>query len=250
MFFSVMSSDVNCILFNKKDVEKTKRKYADARIKTYEDIASAINEVRPPESSKIYAVKRGFIPGIYFSWDDCKKQTDGFSGPIFKSFKITEETLKFISDIISSEKETKKEKLTEKEKCAYVDGSYNSSTGVYGFGVVLFANGEKYIISGNGNEKEKASMRNVAGEIMGAISAIQKGIELRLPEIKIYYDYQGIEAWATGEWKRNKEYTKEYYDFVQQAKKSIKVEFEKVKAHSGVEYNELADKTAKKAAGI
>lgn len=39
---------------------------------------------------KYYAVKSGRIPGIYKSWDDCKKQTDGFSSAIYKSFKTKE----------------------------------------------------------------------------------------------------------------------------------------------------------------
>ena len=29
---------------------------------------------------KYYAVLKGETPGIYFNWDDCKKQVSGFSG--------------------------------------------------------------------------------------------------------------------------------------------------------------------------
>ena len=32
-------------------------------------------------ASKFYAVKKGKIPGIYNSWDDCKKMVDGFKIP-------------------------------------------------------------------------------------------------------------------------------------------------------------------------
>lgn len=35
-------------------------------------------------SSKVYAVKKGRHPGIYNSWDDCKKQVNGYSGAEFK----------------------------------------------------------------------------------------------------------------------------------------------------------------------
>lgn len=42
---------------------------------------------------KFYAVKKGRTPGIYRTWDECKKQTDGFSGAEYKSFtKITDAT--------------------------------------------------------------------------------------------------------------------------------------------------------------
>ena len=33
-----------------------------------------------------YAVARGYNPGIYFSWDECKKEVANFSGAIYKKF--------------------------------------------------------------------------------------------------------------------------------------------------------------------
>lgn len=47
--------------------------------------------------SKVYAVARGRKPGIYTSWDECKAQTAGFSGAIFKSFKTRDEAQAFIT---------------------------------------------------------------------------------------------------------------------------------------------------------
>ena len=38
-------------------------------------------------ASKFYAVKKGKIPGIYYSWDECKKMVDGFPGAVYKSSK-------------------------------------------------------------------------------------------------------------------------------------------------------------------
>ncbi len=35
---------------------------------------------------KYYGVKRGLVPGVYTSWDECKAQVDGFSGAEYKSF--------------------------------------------------------------------------------------------------------------------------------------------------------------------
>lgn len=35
---------------------------------------------------KLYAVHKGRKPGIYNTWDECKKQVDGFNGPIYKKF--------------------------------------------------------------------------------------------------------------------------------------------------------------------
>lgn len=42
---------------------------------------------------KFYAVKKGRTPGVYRTWEDAKKQVDGYSGAEYKSFaKITDAT--------------------------------------------------------------------------------------------------------------------------------------------------------------
>ena len=93
-------------------------------------------------------------------------------------------------------------------------------------------------------------MRNVAGEILGSMAAVEKAIELGLKELVIYYDYMGIEMWATGGWKRNKAGTIAYYEFMQRVRNQITITFQKVKGHSGVAGNEEADRLAKEAVGI
>ena len=149
-------------------------------------------------ASKYYAVKKGKKPGVYRTWDECKAQTDGFSGAIFKSFKTQEEAEAFIG--------IKKEDTIEDKKpqvYAFVDGSFNVKTGVYVYGGFLFDGQDKHILSGSGDDAEMATMRNVAGEILGSMAAVEKAIELGIKELSIYYDYMGIEMWATGAWKRN-----------------------------------------------
>ena len=47
-------------------------------------------------AGKFYAVRVGRTPGIYLSWDECKKNVDGFSGPVYKSFKTRAEAEEFM----------------------------------------------------------------------------------------------------------------------------------------------------------
>lgn len=133
----------------------------------------------------------------------------------------------------------------------YVDGSYSIYKKNFSYGLVVLLNGkEVHRESGIGTNEDAAKLRNVAGEIMGAVKAVEFAYENECNEITIYYDYQGIESWATGAWKRNKDLTKQYHEYMQDRMKDIKINFKKVKGHSGVEYNELVDKLAKQALGI
>ena len=194
-------------------------------------------------AKKYYAVRVGKTPGIYLTWDACKAMVDGFPGAKYKGFESLAEAELFLqgASVVKTE---------VANVYAFVDGSFNSVTGVYGYGGFLMENGQKHILQGAGDDEEMASMRNVAGEILGSMAAVKKAIELGLKELTIYYDYMGIEMWATGGWKRNKTGTIAYYEFMQQVKSQIAITFVKVKGHSGVDGNEEADRLAKAAVGI
>lgn len=194
--------------------------------------------------AKFYAVKKGKKPGIYNDWATCKENVYGFSGAVYKSFNTLDEANEYIKD--SNDNIDMSDGLI-----AYVDGSYNIKTKVYGYGCVLIDNQQVVKeISDTGSNEEDALMRNVAGEIQGSLRAIEYAIEHKYPAIYIYYDYEGIQRWATGEWKANKRGTKEYVSLINQYREKIDIKFIKVLAHSGDKYNDEADLLAKKAVGI
>ena len=230
-------------------------------------------------AKKYYAVRKGRIPGIYLTWNDCKAQTDGFSGAEYKSFMTRDQAVAYVEGEAAVEIETKTQNgipvTDEKNAVAYVDGSYNNVTKEFSYGVVMFHNGEEKHFSEKVDDIKMAEMRNVAGEIKGAealyilnaactgqicAGTIHSTSAMRAPDklvdyamenncetLVIYHDYEGIAKWCTGAWKANKEGTIAYKEYYDQINSSLAIEFRKVKGHSGDRYNDVADRLAKSA---
>lgn len=199
---------------------------------------------------KYYAVRKGKTPGIYETWEKCKEQTEGFSSADFKSFKTLAEAEEYMGIGGKNGEETQLNISDKDTIIAYVDGSYNIATKEYGYGAVILTKDKEIELYEKGIDIELATMRNVAGEIKGAEAAMRYAVENNYKKVIIYYDYEGIEKWCTGQWKTNKDGTKEYKRIYDQLSKAVVIEFIKVKGHSGDKYNDKADLLAKKAAGV
>ena len=193
--------------------------------------------------AKFYAVKKGKKTGIFSTWDECKEQVTGYKGAVYKSFKTLSEAEAFL--------ERNEEKIENIEKVAgvyaYIDGSFDRVSGIYGSGVVIVDGDEKYEYKHAGNREDYAQLHNVAGELEAAKFVMWYAVDKKIKEITLFYDYQGIEAWAVGDWKANLPYTQDYVKFYNKVKTAVKVNFVKVKAHTGIELNEVVDKLAKEA---
>ncbi len=194
-----------------------------------------------------YAVKKGRKRGIYSTWSECEAQVKGYSGAVFKKFSTYEEALKFIDEVEEPLEDVHVSSLKENEMIAYVDGSFDKDSGSYSYGIVLFTKDGKSEISSMEKDEKMKDMRNVAGEIRGAMVAMDKALKSGKDILYLYYDYIGIEKWAVGEWKANKYGTKMYKSYYDSIKDKLRVVFKKVTAHSGNEYNEEADRLARKA---
>lgn len=199
-------------------------------------------------SKKYYAVKKGYKPGIYENWDECKKQVDGFPGASYKSFPTYKDAEEFLG-IVIEKKNTEKatENSSASEAVAYVDGSYDDNMKTFAYGVVMFYGGKEEHFSERMDTPELLDMRNVAGEIKASERAMQFCIDNNISSIDIYHDYEGIAKWCTGEWKANKPGTIAYKNFYDGIKDKLHVNFVKVKGHSGDKYNDIADQLAKNA---
>lgn len=195
-------------------------------------------------AKKYYAVKQGHKIGIFDTWAECKKNVDGYSGAVFKSFTSKADAKMFIIG------ETAPVRTADAEAIAYVDGSYDVKSKRFSFGAVIFADGQEYTLSEAFSDKELAAMRNVAGEIKGSEAAMRFCIERGIKSLDIYHDYEGIAKWCTGEWKTNKTGTAAYAEYYKSIKNVLSVRFVKVKGHSGDKYNDMADRLAKSALGL
>lgn len=202
--------------------------------------------------NKFYAVKNGKKTGIFTSWAECEENVKGVKNAIYKSFSTKTEAEAFLGIAVETSKEENKKELPPKNTIyAYVDGSYNVKTKIYGYGIVIILdNGDELTFNGNGDNEEIASMRNVAGELKGAMVAMQYAYNNNVGKIVVFHDYEGICKWADGLWKTNLVHTKKYAEFVGKIRQKVDVTFKKVLAHSGDYYNEKVDVLAKKAVGI
>ena len=195
-------------------------------------------------TKKYYAVKNGRSVGIFTSWDECKKQINGFSGAIYKSFATLQEAEEYLYDGNYLEANENWD-----GPIAYVDGSFDDKSGQFAAGAVILYQDKEIKLSQKFNDAQLASMRNVAGEICAARMVMEYALDEGWQQVRIYHDYQGIASWCDGSWQANLKGTKDYRDYYQSIKDKLQISFVKVKAHSNNKYNDLADSLARKALG-
>ena len=134
-----------------------------------------------------------------------------------------------------------------KGKCiVYTDGSANlkeKAAGSAWIQVELHNNIEVQVCSWR---QSSYAANNIEAELYAVENAIEHALQGSYTVLEIRYDLEGIERWATGAWKAKKPSTQDYVEIIKDARaKGLLIIFKKVKAHSGVQYNELADGLAK-----
>lgn len=129
----------------------------------------------------------------------------------------------------------------------YVDGSFIN--GATGYGAVVLKDGAVVAeLCGPVDAIEVNNTRQVAGELVAVKEALKWCDQHDVTTISIFYDYLGIEKWATGKWKTNQPLTREYAKFVNGS--PIRIRWHKVDSHTGDRWNDRADLLAKKGAGL
>lgn len=132
---------------------------------------------------------------------------------------------------------------------AFVDGSYNHKTSTCGYGCICRFDPDKKpeILTGSFEENE---LRNVAGELAGATAAIKRAVELGCRELVIFHDFDGVCEFANSKTNHRNQTISAYQNLVRSVSGDISLTFSKVKAHSSIKGNNIADRLAKAAADI
>lgn len=174
---------------------------------------------------KYYAVKHGKNPGIYSTWTECQENVKGVSGSVFKSFSTLKEAEDFIRVI----------KHFEDAVECYTDGSFmNNKSG----GACVFPNNKVYYGCVEGDHHT-----NNRGELYGILLACTY---CESPRICIYTDSQySINILQNG-YSANQ--NNDLIEKIKKTKKEYRLVY--VPAHTGIKYNEIADKYAKIACSL
>lgn len=208
---------------------------------------------------KVYAIIEGFNSNtnekieniIVDTWAECSKYVKGVKGAKYKSFEDINCAKKYLSE---GSKLLKKGEDCYPEDClhVYVDGSYNNNTERYSYGVVAVRNGViEYIYSDSSKDSSKSNLRQIAGELEGAIKGVEYALRKGDEKVVIFHDYEGVHHHATGFWERREQSSVEYYNRMKELiSEGIEVLFVKVDSHTGDLYNELVDEKCKEKLSI
>ena len=192
-----------------------------------------------------YAVRKGHTTGLFTSWPECQEAVRGFSGAEFKGFYTKEEAMAYLTgESLFLQEGTGPD---ENDLIVYVDGSFDASLKRYAYGCIFLLPEGEEALSGCGNDPGLLPLRNVAGEMLGAMKAVQWAIRHQFGSVQLRYDYSGIEMWVTGVWETKNEYTQKYAAYMRGCQEKIAVSFKKVEAHSGNPLNDAVDQLAKDA---
>lgn len=229
---------------------------------------------------KYYAVKIGRIPGVYDTWDACKKQVDGFSGAIYKSFTNLGEARSFVTQnqsepgdkvlstinheailkrfqVIDFNSELSVEKSEDTNTVnIYTDGSHQRSRNYLGIGAFCSYKRKEYSLSLkcdgdmlNMYDIDETNCSNPTAELLGFAEVLKVLKDLKVKptfNIVFHIDYIGVKCWIEGTWQARETYIIKIRDECLKLMKQIgcQIRVNHIRGHTGIYGNERADKLA------
>jgi ribonuclease HI len=147
---------------------------------------------------KFYTVWNGRNKGIFTSWDDCKKQIDGYEGAQYKSFESKKEAEVAFQKSYFQVIKTGQAKIVEnprislpkpKEPAVVVDAAWNTKTGDMEYQGIDLLNGQKIFHQGPFFDGT-----NNIGEFLAIVHALAF-LHKRNLNIPIYTDSKTAMSW-------------------------------------------------------
>ena len=208
---------------------------------------------------KYYAIMNGRTIGIVTTWEECKNATQGFSNAQFKGFDTKEEAENYLNhnkkNTVPKPSQGKVHPKKNTDYIIYTDGSCLKNPGPGGYAAIIIDTYSKKIKEVSGGDADTTNNRMELSAAIAALSVIPKQ-----SNIVIYTDSQymknaftsgWLKNWKISNWKtssgsavKNVDLWRSLDDLVSQ----FNIEWNWVKGHSNVEYNERCDELANKEA--
>jgi ribonuclease HI len=215
-------------------------------------------------AKKYYVVWVGKKTGIFTDWPTAQSQVKGHAGAKFKSYKnLQEAEAAFASPPLPPQRKAKTKSSSSKAAAfsadpnfdvhIYCDGGCDPNPGKAGSGVVVYQTGklvEMYhgLFEPNGTNNT-AELNALHQAMLLAEGKLGEGLTVQILSDSSY-SVKAMTEWAAGwqakSWKRktgelaNADLIKTMYDLYCRIERDISIIH--VKAHSGIEGNELADR--------
>lgn len=235
-------------------------------------------------AGKYYAVKRGYQVGVFTNWDDCKRQVNGYSGAVFKSFKTREEAIQFVGGGASQDNTTipyerdarqhaharassqpapppRLEQGPELPKgllplpCKLhidpysfyridFDGASRGNPGRAGCGAVIVKLPEQIVVCNVVWPLGPGPTTNNVAEYSGLLIGLKLAAQLGIKKVKVRGDSKLVICQVDGSWKINKEHLFALHEQVMVLKHNFQI-FQA--EHVLREFNTLADELSNQA---
>lgn len=207
-----------------------------------------------------YAVKKGRQPGVYNSWGECFEQVNGFSGAIYKKFKVEADAWAYVSGeahgsdttlTVTDDQNNVSDVPSDKTVALYTDGACSGNPGPGGFGYAV-VNNDKLTLKGSGGLTFTTNNQMELAAVIEGLKALHQNCSVMVYTDSSYvvnaFEKHWIDGWKKRNWVKsdgspvlNQGLWEQLLSVMSRHKE---VKFVWVKGHAGNKYNELCDKLA------
>ena len=150
---------------------------------------------------KVYAVRSGKQTGIFNTWEECQSATKGYSGAEYKSFKSMADAEQYMrGDAPLS--------VSLPSVGALLTFASKLKGGVLKFTVTLQSKLMTDVVS---VETDVSGYPlSLVSDILPVVTGLYRAKSLGISEVTVVHRNEGIEAWYTGAWSANTDFTRQY----------------------------------------